>query len=141
MAKVFRPSSRESRILSRIESSRERTRRLSIQAIREQAAPMSNAIASKLVEEHLVETVSKNSLEEQILMTLEEMLHMDDFDIDFKVAPFRNLVSDANIVSLYVTAFVIETMIDHKDVIDIFGSDDEIYHSINRQVNKFISVS
>jgi hypothetical protein len=138
MAKVFRPSSRESKILSRIESSKEYARRKAIGSIRDCTEPLSNAIAMKLVESNLVETTSKNVLEEQISNCLEKLTHADEFDIDFQNAPFRNIVPQPNIVSLYVTAFVIETLINHKVVVDIFGSDEEIYLCINRQVTKFL---
>jgi hypothetical protein len=138
MAKVFRPSSRESTILSRIESSKEYARRKAIGSIRDCIEPLSNAIAMKLVESNLVETTSKNVLEEQISNCLEKLTHADEFDIDFQNAPFRNIVPQPNIVSLYVTAFVIETLINHKVVVDIFGSDEEIYLCINQQVTKFL---
>ncbi|MES0445799.1 MAG: hypothetical protein ABUJ92_04575 [Desulfobacterales bacterium] len=138
MAKIFRPSSRESKILSRIESSKEYARRKAIGSIRDCIEPLSNAIAMKLVESNLVETTSKNVLEEQISNCLEKLTHADEFDIDFQNAPFRNIVPQPNIVSLYVTAFVIETLINHKVVVDIFGSDEEIYLCINQQVTKFL---
>jgi hypothetical protein len=37
-----------------------------------------------------------------------------------------------------VTAYVIEKLINHKDVVDIYGSDEEIYFTINQQVKKFL---
>jgi hypothetical protein len=138
MAKIFRPSSRESKILSRIESSKEYARRKAIGSIRDCIEPLSNAIAMKLVESNLVETTSKNVLEEQISNCLDKLSHADEFDIDFQNAPFRNIVPQPNIVSLYVTAFVIETLINHRVVVDVFGSDEEIYHCINQQITKFL---
>lgn len=138
MAKVFRPSSRESSILSKIESSKEHIRRLSISRVRDCYEPLSNAIAMKLVENNLVETTNKNALEEQMKGCLEKLSRMDDFDIDYQIAPIRNIVPQPQIVSLFVTSFVIEKLIKHKDVVDIFGSDEEIYHTINQQVKKFL---
>ena len=67
MAKVFRPSNRESSILSRIESSKEHAKRTAINIVRDDPTRFANPIAMKLVEEHLVETTNKNALEEQIL--------------------------------------------------------------------------
>ena len=139
MAKIFRPSSREAQILSKIESSKEYARRKIIGGIRGCIEPLSNAIAMKLVENNLVETTSKNVLEEQILKCLEKLSHADEFEIDYQNAPFRHIITQPNVVSLYVTAFVIETLINHKVVVDIFGSDEEIYLCINRQVVKFLS--
>jgi hypothetical protein len=137
MAKVFRPSSRESSILSKIESSKEHARRVSIHSVRDNLELLGNAIATKLVENQLVETTSKNILEEQIIKCLETLCHADDFDVDYQIAPFRNLVQQPNVVSLYVTAFVIEKLIHHKSIIDIFGADSDIYTCIHQQVTKF----
>ena len=140
MAKVFRTSSREASILSKIESSKEYARRMALKGIVDCIDPLSNAIATKLVESNLVETTNKNSLEEQINKCLDKLQHADDFDIDYQSAPFRHVVPQPHVVSLYVTAFIIEKMIDHKDVVDIFGSDEEIYHCINQQVTKYLPV-
>lgn len=138
MPKIFRPNNKESLLLSKIESSKERDRRLSINMVREHGDALGNAIAMKLVENKIVETRSKNSLEEQITNKLNELGKADDFDIDYKIAPYRNLISNPNLVSLYITAFVLENLINHKDVVDIYGSDDEVYHCINKQILKFL---
>jgi hypothetical protein len=138
MAKVFRPSSRESSILSKIESSKEYARRLALQSIRDCIEPLSNAIATKLIDQKLVETTNKNSMQEQITLCLETLSRADDFAIDYAVAPIRTLVPNPHVVSLYVTAFVLEKLINHKDVVDIYGSDEDIYLSINQQVKKYL---
>ncbi|KJS30932.1 MAG: hypothetical protein VR64_13770 [Desulfatitalea sp. BRH_c12] len=138
MGKVFRPSNRESSILSKIESSKEHARRRTILSAREHVETLGGAIASKLVEHQLVETTNKNSLEEQIVKCLETLCHADDFDIDYLVSPYRQVVQQPNVVSLYVTAFLLEKLINHKSVVDIFGSDFEIYGCINQQVNKIL---
>jgi len=138
MGKVFRPSNREASILSKIESSKEYARRQSINKIRDCIDLLSNAIASKLVESELLETNNKNAIEEQITKCLETMMRAESFDIEYQVAPFKHTVQQGHIVSLYVTAFVIEQLIKHKDVIDIFGSDIDIYRCINTQVKKYL---
>ena len=140
MGKVFRPSTRESSILSKIESTKEHKRRLAIGSLRDCLDPLSNAIAMKLVETNLVETTNKNSLEEQIRSCLEKLTRASDFDIDYQVSPIRNLIPDFNVVSLYVTAFIIESVLNHKDTVDIFGSDEEIYVTVNQQVRKHLPV-
>jgi hypothetical protein len=140
MAKVFRPSTRESSILSRIESSKEHKRRLAINSLRECFDELASAISMKLIENNLVETTNKNSLEDQIKSCLEKLTRASDFDIDYQIAPIRNLVPDFSVVSLYVTAFIIENLLDHKDIVDIFGSDEEIYFTVNQQVKKHLPV-
>ena len=138
MAKVFRPSTREASILSKIESSKEYARRQAINGVRDVIDPLSNALAMKLVEKNLVETTNKNRLEEQIKHCLENLGRSEDFDVDFLIAPIRNLVPNPNVVSLYVTAFVIEKLLKDKDVVDIYGTDEEIYLCVNRQVGKYL---
>ena len=139
MGKIFRPSSRESTILSKIESSKEYERRQAINAVRDRMEPLASSISQRLIDSKLVETTSKNTLEEQIRGCLEKLSRSDDFEVDYQVAPIRRLVPHPHIVSLYVTAFVIEKLIKHKDVVDIFGSDEDIYLCINREVIKNLS--
>ncbi|MBT8339678.1 MAG: hypothetical protein HKP58_10170 [Desulfatitalea sp.] len=139
MGKVFRPSNRESSILSKIENSKEHARRRSITAARDQIDQLGNTIAMKLVENELVETTNKNTLEEQIVKCIDNLCRADDFDIDYMVAPYRQLVKQPHIVSLYVTAYLLEKLINHKSVVDIFGSDADIYGCIHQQVTKIIS--
>ena len=138
MAKVFRPSNRESKLLSKIESSRERSRRRALHGIKDCLDSLSNAIAMKLVESSLIETVSKNSLQEQLAKTLETLSRADDFDVDYKIAPMRNLVQNPHVVSIYLTVIVLEDLINHPDIIDVFGSDEDIYQCINQQVLKHL---
>ena len=138
MPKIFRPSNREASILSKIESSNEYERKRAINKIKDCIEPLSNAIAMKLVENNFIETTNKNSLEEEIKKCLDRLTHSQDFDVDFQIAPLRTLVERPHIVSIYVTSFVIEKLINHKDIIDIFGSDKDIYLCINSQVDKFL---
>jgi len=138
MAKVFRPSTRESSILSKIEATREYARRTAINSIKDCIEQLSNAIATKLVETELVETTNKNGLEEQITTCLDKLGHAEDFDVDYQIAPYRNLVTQPHVVSLYVTSYVIEKLINHRDIVDIYGSDEDIYICINQQVRKFL---
>ncbi len=138
MAKIFRPSTRESNILSKIESSKEHGRRKAISGLNDCIEPLSNAIAMKLIEKKLIETTNKTSLEQQIGKSIEKIIHADDFDIDFQCSPFRHVAAQPHVVSLYLTAFVIEQLINHRDVVDVFGSDEDIYGCINKQVSKFL---
>lgn len=140
MSKRFRPSNRgESHLISRIESSKEYERRRAITAVGDVIDTLSNAVANKLVELEIVETDNKNALQEQLAYCLEKLNKAEEFDIDFQIAPFRNVVANPHVVSLYVTAFVIEQLIKHKDIIDIYGSDEEIYAAIHRQVERYVN--
>ncbi|MCW7754214.1 hypothetical protein OOT00_09465 [Desulfobotulus sp. H1] len=140
MAKVFRPSNRESKILSRIESSKERERGQALHMVRNHADMLSNTVSMKLVENEIIETTNKNGLQAQIAQGLERLASMEDFDLDFKIAPYRQVVANPNVVTLYLTAFVIEDLIKNRDVVDIYGSDEDIYHCIHPLVERFMAV-
>lgn len=138
MGKTFHVGNREASLLSKIESSKERERYRSIQVVRDNVDLFSNKLSMKLVEEGLVETVSKNSVQEQIAKCVETLCRAEDFDIDFQVAPFRTIVQNPNIVSLYLTSFVVEKLINHKDVIEIYGNDEDIYYCIQKITTQFL---
>jgi len=138
MGRVFRPSNRESKILSKIESSKERALRFAIEQLRDVTEPLSNAIAMKVIQDKLIETNSKDAIQEQIANSLQKLTRADEFDIDYQIAPVRNIVPRPNLISLYVTSFVVEQLINHRSVEDIYGSDEQIYNSINSQVAKYI---
>lgn len=138
MSKVFRPSNREASLLSKIESNKEHARRRSISSARDHIDELGSAISMKLVENDIIETTDKNALQEQIVKCLESLSHADEFDIDYLVAPYRQVVKHPHVVSLYVTAWVLEKLINHKTVVDIFGSDSDIYACIHNQVRKIL---
>ncbi len=141
MAKLFYTGNREAKLLSKIESSKERERIRTITTIRDNIDSLSNKVSMKLIESKLVETVSKSSIENQITRCLDTLCKAEDFDIDYMVAPFRTLISNPNIASLYLTAFIVEKLINHKDVIDVYGSDEDIYFCIQKEVAAFLPSS
>lgn len=138
MAKLFYTGNRESKLLSKIESSKERERIRTISTIRDNVDAFSSKVSMKLIEKGLVETVSKSSVENQIAKCLDALCKAEDFDIDYMVAPLRTIVSNPNIASLYLTAFVVEKLINHKDVIDVYGSDEDIYFCIQKELNAIL---
>ncbi len=138
MAKIFYTGNREAKLLSKIESSKERERIRTISTIRDNVDAFSNKVSMKLIESGLIETVSKSSIENQIARCLDNLVRAEDFDIDYMVAPFRTLISNPNIASLYLTAFIVEKLIDHKDVIDVYGSDEDIYFCIQKELSEML---
>jgi len=134
MAKIFYTGNREAKLLSKIESSKERERLRIISTIRDNTDAFSNKVSMKLIESGLVETVSKSSIENQIARCLDTLCKAEDFDIDYAVAPLRTLISNPNIASLYLTTFIVEKLINHRDVIDVYGSDEDIYFCVNKEL-------
>lgn len=140
MAREFRPNAREFAVISRLDHAKEAQRSKAFHLLRQHGEEVSNRVAMKLIELRLVETTSKEELENQIHHCLQTMTTAEDFDIQYQVANFRDLVPRPHPVSLYVTAFIIEKLIDHRCVVDVYGTDEEIYRCVNEQILKWIPI-
>lgn len=138
MAREYRPNVKESAVISRLDHEKESQRFNAMNLLRQHQDVLSDKIATKLIEERLVETTSKDDLENQIHFSLQTLLTAEEFDIQFHIANVRTLVPRPHFVSLYVTAYIIEKLIDHRCIVEIYGTDEDIYHCVNRQVVKLI---
>lgn len=138
MAKEHRPNARESAVISRLDHEKESQRYNAMNLLRQHMDSLSDKIATKLIEERLVDTTSKDDLEGQINFALQNLLTAEEFDIQFHIANVRTLVPRPHFISLYVTAYIIEKLIDHRCVVEIYGTDEDIYHCVNRQISKLI---
>lgn len=138
MGRDYRPNVRETAVISKLDHAKESQRNNALNLLRQNMEDLAARVATKLIEERLVETTSKVDLENQIHFALEALLTAEEFEYQFLVANIRNLVPRPHFVSLYVTAYVIEKLIDHKCVVEIFGTDEDIYASVHRQVARMI---
>jgi hypothetical protein len=138
VAKEHRPNARESAVISRLDHEKESQRYNAMNLLRQHMDSLSDKIATKLIEERLVDTTSKDDLEGQINFALQNLLTAEEFDIQFHIANVRTLVPRPHFISLYVTAYIIEKLIDHRCIVEIYGTDEDIYHCVNRQISKLI---
>ena len=137
MGREYRPNVRESAVISRLDHAKESQRYHAMNGLRNNIDELADRISMKLIEERLVETTSKADLEDQIHASLQKVLDSEEFEIQFQTANLRTLVPRPNFISLFVTAYIVEKLIDHKCIVDIFGTDEEIYQSVNKQVSRF----
>jgi hypothetical protein len=138
VAREHRPNARESAVISRLDHAKESQRYNAMHLLRQNLEVLSDKIATKLIEERLVDTTSKDDLENQIGFSLQNLLTAEEFDIQYHIANVRTLVPRPHFVSLYVTAYIIEKLINHRCIVEIYGTDEDIYHCVNRQVSKLI---
>ncbi len=125
-------------MISRLDHAKESQRYHAMNQLRQNIEEIAEMISIKLIEERLIETTSKTDLAGQIQLALQTLLDSEEFEVQYQTANLRTLVQRPNFISLYVTAFILEKLIDHKCIVDIFGTDEEIYWSVNKQVNKYI---
>jgi hypothetical protein len=86
--------------------------------------------------EKIVETDNPAAVSDVLLKGLKKALRSSEFDFKYFIAPIRSLVPRANPFSLYITQYIMEVLIDDPGVIDIYGTDLEIYQVVNRVISK-----
>jgi hypothetical protein len=138
VARDYRPNIKESNVISRLDSAKEAARTGALSKLYDVQEDLANRISMKLIEEQLIETKNKKELERQILGCLKTLLGADEFTVQYRIAPMRTLVARPNFVSLYVTAFVVEDLIKHRSIVDVYGTNEQIYSCVNQQVTKLI---
>jgi hypothetical protein len=82
--------------------------------------------------ENVIETDNPTAISDAILRGLKKALNSSEFDFKYFIAPIRILVSRPDPYSLYMTQYIMEVLINDPDVIEIYGTDLEIYHVVNR---------
>jgi hypothetical protein len=66
---------------------------------------------------------------------LKKLLKTSEFDYKYFIAPIRGLVPRPNPISLYMTQYMLEDVMNDPCVIDVFGTEEEIYKAVNRVIS------
>jgi hypothetical protein len=140
MGREYRPNVRESAVISKLDHAKENQRLNAMNQLRENIDALSDRVAMKLIEERLIETTNLEELERQLHICLQELLAAEEFEVQFQTANLRTLVPRPNFISLYLTAFIVEKLIDHKAVVEMYGTDEDIYRCVDRQVSRQVPV-
>jgi hypothetical protein len=93
-------------------------------------------LSQALLMEKIVETDTPALMSDLILKGLKQLQKTSEFDFKYFIAPIRSLVSRPNPISLYMTQFVLEDVVNDPGVIDVYGTDQEIYKVINNVITK-----
>ena len=132
MAKVSISANRSTdKTIRAIDRKRERERRKMFRTARDHAEPLTSRLVQRLIDREVIECSSVTNIQKSIEDQLQKLPHIDDFDLQMKIAPLRTLVQDPNIVSLYLTQYIVEDLINHPDILDVLGDDLDIYRAID----------
>jgi hydroxypyruvate isomerase len=131
MARVFNNNSATDKTIRAIDRKREQERRFMLSKAFKNAEELSTRLVQRLIDKHIIETTSEQALRELFTDQLRNVSNMEDFDIQFKIAPLRNLANDPNFISLFLTQYIIEDLVNHPKVQDVFGDDLEIYQTVD----------
>lgn len=94
-----------------------------------------NRLTQALLMKKIVETDNPAAMSEALLKGLKKALSSTEFDFKYFIAPIRDLVLRPNPYSLYMTQFIMEVLIDDPSVIDVYGTDKEIYSVVNEVIS------
>ena len=94
------------------------------------------SLSQDLLMEKIIETDNPAAVSDLILKGLRKILNSNEFDFKYFIAPIRSLVTRPNPISLYITQYVLEVIINDPSVIDVYGTDQEIYKIINNVMTR-----
>ncbi len=136
MARIANPNSSSEKAANNIDRQRERERKFMLQNCYRHADELSTKLVQRLLDKHIVETSSESTLRELFSGQLSKISDLEEFEVQFKIAPLRGLVTDPNFVSLYLTQYIIEDLLDHPLVQDVFGDDLDVYRAVESVIGK-----
>ncbi|HBI15404.1 MAG TPA: hypothetical protein DDY20_07810 [Desulfobulbaceae bacterium] len=136
MARHISPSNATNKTINAIDRKREKERYILLKNARENAAELATSLVQRLLDERIIETNSDRAVRETIENQLKKLIDMDEFDMQYKVAPIRSVSQDPNIISLYLTQFIIEDLINHPHIQDVFGDDLDVYNAVDSVLSK-----
>ena len=120
------------RAIRSIDRKREQERKSMLHAAYEHAEELAIKLVQNLLDEHIIETNSDRALKDLFGAQMKKITEMEEFEINFKIAPLRGIVNDPNFMSLYFTQFIIEDLLDHPNVQDVYGDDATIYKAVDK---------
>jgi len=132
MAKIHvNPNRATDKAVRAIDRKREQERKRMFVLARDHAEPLATKLCQRLLDKGVIETTSVESIRSALETQFKSLHLVEEFDLQMKLAPVRTLVQDPNIVTLYLTQYIIEDLIEHPDIQDVFGEDIDIYRAID----------
>ncbi len=136
MAHHISPNNATNKTIDTIDRRREKERYFLMSKARDNAFELATSLVQRLIDEHIIETNSDLAIREAMENQLKGMIDMEEFDMQFKIAPIRAIIQDPNIISLYITQYIVEDLINHPKIKDIYGADLDVYKVVDSVLAK-----
>jgi hypothetical protein len=136
MARHINPNNATNKTINAIDRKREQERHFMLMKARDHAEELASSLVQRLLDKHIIETNSVRAIQETVEKELKNLSDMEEFDMQFKVAPIRSICQDPNIISLYMTQFVIEDLVEHPNIQDVYGDDNDVYNAVDSIFSK-----
>jgi hypothetical protein len=90
-----------------------------------------NKVSQALLLNKIIETENSQAISDLIMRGLNKAYKSNEFDFRYFTAPIRTLVPRPNPYALYLAQYILEVIINDPNVIDVYGTDLEIYTLID----------
>lgn len=95
-----------------------------------------SSLSQALLMEKIIETDNPTAVSDLLLKGLRQALRTNEFEFKYFIAPIRSVVPRPNPISLYMTQYILEVMIQDPAVIEVYGTDLEIYKVVNEVITR-----
>ena len=136
MAKNFDSGKEQDKLLNRLERQEKKQAFHRGRFLRFKLPEIHNKLSQALLVENVIETDQPTAVSDGLLRGLKRAMKSTEFDFKYFVAPLRDLVARPNPYALFMTQYIMEVLIDDPGVIEIYGTDEEIYTLINKILSK-----
>jgi len=92
-------------------------------------------LTQELLMEEIVETDNNAAFSDLLLKGLKKLLRTNEFDYKYFIAPIRDIVPRSNPISLYMTQYTLEVVLNDPSIIEVYGTDVDIYKAVNKVVS------
>lgn len=132
MAKAnISPNRTTDRTIRTIDRKREQERRKMFLRAKDHAPEFAAKLVQRLLDREIIETNSTAAIKEAFETQLNKLGYLEEFELQMKIAPVRTIAQDPNVVSLYFTQYIVEDLIEHPAIQDVFGDDLDIYRAVD----------
>jgi hypothetical protein len=132
MAKAsISPNRATDRTIRTIDRKREQERRKMFLRAKEHAQEFATKLVQRLLDREIIETNSVAAVKDAFENQLLKLGYLEEFELQMKIAPIRTIAQDPNVVSLYFTQYIVEDLIQHPAIQDVFGDDLDIYRAVD----------
>jgi hypothetical protein len=93
-------------------------------------------LVQALLREEIIETDNVAAFSSALKKGMKKAVNSSEFDFTYFISPIRTLVPRPNPHSLYMTQYLMEVLINDPAVIEIYGTDEDVYHVINKVISR-----
>ena len=134
--KRFDSGRAQDKLLDRLERKEKQTAFQRDRFFKFKIAEIQSRLTQALLMEKIIETESSSAVSDLIAKGLKAITRANEFEFKYFIAPIRSLIPRPNPISLYMTQYILDVMMNDPSVIDVYGTDLDIYKTVNEVITQ-----